>query len=116
MSPLSEAGFTGCQADQSAIVERAMSSHYYKLFVRLGVFLIGRFPSYKSFFISLATEFLDFVNGVLDGNIAGWGVWDVDRATGGKLGDEPPIVWFSRLAMDDDRCPVDADVGNEVRR
>ena len=37
-------------------------------------------------------------------------------ATGGKLGNEPPIVWGPRLAMDDDGCPADADVGNEVRR
>ena len=91
-------------------------SHDYKLFVRLGVFLIGRFSSYKSFFISLAAECFDFGDGMLDGCVARWGVRNVDRATGGKLGDEPPIVWGPRLPMDDDRCPADAYIGNEVRR
>ena len=80
------------------------------------MFLIGRFPSYKSFFISLAAECFDFGDGMLDGCVARWGIRDVDRATGGKLGNEPPIVWSPRLSMDDDGCPVDADVGNEVRR
>ena len=53
---------------------------------------------------------------VLDGCVARWGIRDVDRATGGKFRDEPPIVWSSRLSMDDDRCPADAYIGNEVRR
>ena len=38
----------------------------------------------------------------------------IDRTTGGELGDEPPIIGVSRLLMDDDGCPVDTDVKNEV--
>ena len=81
-------------------------------------------PSYKELLtaifqrllVAVATECFYFVNGVLDGCVARWGIRDVDRATGGKLGNEPPIVWGPRLAMDDDRCPADAYIGNEVRR
>lgn len=53
---------------------------------------------------------------MLDGNIAGGRVRDVDRTTGSKLGDEPLIVRFAGCAMDDDRRPVDTDVENEIRR
>ena len=76
-SPLSEAGFTGFKDFQDC--GTCDESHYYKLFVRLGVFLLGCFPpSYKELliaisqrlFIALATECFDFVNRVLDGNIA----------------------------------------------
>ena len=66
--------------------------------------------------VAVAIECFDFGDSLLDGCVARWGIRDVDRATGGKLGDEPPIVWSPRLAMDDDRCPADAEVGNEVRR
>ena len=75
-SPLSEAGFTGFKDFQDC--GTCDESHYYKLFVRLGVFLIGRFPSYKSFFISFATECFDFGDDVLDGGVARWGVRNVD--------------------------------------
>ena len=71
---------------------------------------------FQRLLVAVATECFYFVNGVLDGCVARWGIRNVDRATGGKLGDEPPIVWGPRLAMDDDRCPADANVGNEVRR
>ena len=89
-----------------------------------GVFAWVFPPSYKELLtaisqrllVALATECFYFVNGVLDGNIARWGIRDVDRATGSKLGNEPPIVWSPKLPMDDDRCPVDTNVGNEVRR
>ena len=101
-SPLSEVGFTGFKDFQDC--GTCDESHYYKLFIRFGV---GN-PSYKPFFVSLAAECFYFVNGVLDGNIARWGIRDVDRATGGKLGNEPPIVWSPWLSMDDDGCPANA--------
>ena len=111
-SPLSEVGFTGFKDFQDCGIGVSDESHYYKLFIRFGV---GN-PSYKPFFVSLAAECFDFVNGMLDGNIARWGIRDVDRATGGKLGNEPPIVWSPWLSMDDDGCPADTYIGNEVRR
>ena len=68
------------------------------------------------FLVSLATELLEFGNRMLDGFVAGCGLRDVNRAAGGKLGDEPAIVGFPRLAMRDDGCPADAEVGHEVCR
>lgn len=70
-----------------------------------------------SFLVSLTTHCIQFCNNVLDSFVAGCGVWNVNRATGGKLGDEPAIVGFSGFAMHDDRgFPVDAEVGHEVCR
>ena len=61
LSPLSEVGFTGFKDFQVWNVR----SHYYKLFISY----FGN-PSYKPFFVSLATECFYFVNGVLDGCVA----------------------------------------------
>ena len=103
VSPLSEAGFTGF-IGFSGVGKR--SSLLQRMLIAISQRLL----------VALATECFYFVNGVLDGNIARWGIRDVDCATGGKLGDEPAIVWGPRFPMDDDGCPADANVGNEVRR
>ena len=116
-SPLSEVGFTGFKDFQDCgIGVRNPSHNRTTTNYSLGSGFFDTFPSYKPFFVSLAAECFDFGDGMLDGCVARWGVRDVDRATGGKLGDEPPIVWGPRLPMDDDRCPADAYIGNEVRR
>ena len=80
-SPLSEVGFTGFKDFQDC--GTCDESHYYKLFVRFGVFLIGRFPPTSRFSYPSRPSALILV-------MACWTATSRDGVSGMSI--EPPVA------------------------